>query len=78
MLRVVEIGRDSNYNIPHLMTQIGLSSFLHKEVDEISIFDHLGSILVIVEVSSTSVAVVIVAIPEVVNIEVTPILEGFC
>ena len=48
-LRVVEIGRDTNHNIPYLMTQVGLSSFLHEEVDEILITDHLGSIFVIVE-----------------------------
>ena len=49
---------------------MGLSSLLHEEVDKISITNHLGSILVIVEVASTSVAVVIVATPEVVDVEV--------
>ena len=75
-LRVVEVGRDTHHNIPYLMTQIGLSGLLHEEVDEILIADHLGSIFVIVEVASTRDAVVIVATPEVVDVEVTPILEG--
>ena len=75
-LRVIKISRYSHHNILYYMTQMGLSSLLHEEVDEISITNHLGSIFVIVEVASTSIAVVIVATPEVVDIEVTPILEG--
>ena len=58
------------------MTQTCLSRLLHEEVDEILINDHLVSIFVIVEVVSTSVAVVIALTPEVVDVEVTPILEG--
>ena len=47
-LRVIKVGRDTNHNISYLMTQLGLSSFLHEEVDKLLIIDHLGSILVIV------------------------------
>ena len=53
---------------------MGLSSFLHEESNKIWIIDHLGilpgSIFVIFEVTSTSVAVVIVATPEVVDVKV--------
>ena len=38
--------------------------------------DHLVSIFVIIEVASTSVAIVIVATPEVVDIEVEVFLVG--
>ena len=52
-LRVVEVGRDTCHNILYFMTQVGLSSLLHEEVDEILIIDHLGillgSVFVIVE-----------------------------
>ena len=71
MLRVVEISRYSHHNILYYMTQVGLSSLLHEEVDEISITNHLGSILVIVEVVSTSVAFIKVATAlEVVDVRV--------
>ena len=45
MLRVVEVGRNTHYNIPYLLTQMGLSGFLHEEFDETLITDHLGILL---------------------------------
>ena len=54
MLRVVEVSRCCHHNILYYMTQVGLSSLLHEEVDEILIADHLGSIFVMVEGSLCS------------------------